>query len=77
MIKSTIVTKTDETHSMSQTLGEIWSLKDSDAVSDPCGGMLFMNISILGYLKWKKSLISNFIPATDHKESYKNHTEHA
>lgn len=32
-------------HSMSQTLGEVWSLKHSAAVSDPCGGMPFMNIS--------------------------------
>lgn len=44
MIKSVTVTK-PETHSMTQNFGEIWSLKHSVAVSNPCGGMSFMNIS--------------------------------
>lgn len=44
MIKSMTVTK-PETHSMSQSFGEIWSLKHSVAVSSPCGEAPFMNIS--------------------------------
>lgn len=44
MIKSMAVTK-PETRSMSQKLGEIWSLKHSFAVSNPCGEMSFLNIS--------------------------------
>lgn len=65
MIKTVTVTKPGETHGMSQLLGEIWLLKHSAAVSDPCAEMPFMNLSILGYLKWKNSLTSNSIPATD------------
>lgn len=68
MIKSMIVTKPDEAHSMSQTLGEIWLLKHPAALSEPYRGLSFLNISncyTLGHLIWKKSFISNFISGTD------------
>lgn len=44
-IKSVVDRKPGETHSMPQTLREIQLLKHSAAVSDPCVGMPFMNIS--------------------------------
>lgn len=47
MIKSMIVTKTDEAHSMSQTLGEIWLLKHPAALSEPYRGLSFLNFSVI------------------------------